>query len=204
MIGSHLSDPMFLAILIPLFVVSIVLHEFGHAFVADFLGDPTPRNAGRVTLNPVPHLDFFGTVFLLFAGFGWAKPVPVNPGNLRWPRLGNFLVSAAGPFTNFVLAVAALLGLKYLSPMSSGAEMWFSIAFMLNVALMVLNLLPIPPLDGGHLLEAVIPRRWLPHYEHLMPYGVVLLLVLVFMPGPFKPLHWLNQAAADEMVRVFG
>lgn len=204
MIGSHLSDPLILAILFPLFIVSISLHEFGHAIVADKLGDRTPRDAGRVTLNPISHLDFFGTVFLVFAGFGWAKPVPVNPANMRWPRLGNFLVSAAGPFTNFALALLALLALKHFSPMSAGAEMWLSIAFTLNVALMVLNLLPIPPLDGGHLLEAVLPRRWVPHYEQLMPYGVVLLLILVFLPGPFKPLHWLNQAAAGAMVRVFG
>ena len=203
MIGNHLGDPLFLAILIPLFIVSITLHEFGHAIVADLFGDPTPRDAGRVTLNPVPHLDFFGSIFLLFAGFGWAKPVPVNPANMRWPRLGNFLVSAAGPFTNFVLALAALLAWRYLGPMSPGAEQWLQVAFMLNVALMVLNLLPIPPLDGGHLVEALIPRRWLPKYEYLMPFGVVLLLVLVFMPGPFKPLQWLNQEAAELMIRVF-
>ena len=204
MIGSHFNDPLFLAILIPLFIVSITLHEFGHAIVADLLGDSTPRDAGRVTLNPLPHLDVFGTIFLLFAGFGWAKPVPVNPANMRWPRWGNFLVSAAGPLTNFVLALVALLALKHLSPMSPGAEMWLSVAFMLNVALMVLNLLPIPPLDGGHLLEAILPRRWVPHYEQLLPYGVVLLLILVFLPGPFKPLHWLNQAAAGAMVSLFG
>lgn len=204
MIGSHLSDPLILAILIPLFIVSISLHEFGHAIVADLLGDRTPRDAGRVTLNPVSHLDFFGTIFLLFAGFGWAKPVPVNPENMRWPRLGNFLVSAAGPLTNFTLALIALLVMRFAQPASDGAQLWLSIAFTLNVALMVLNLLPIPPLDGGHILEALLPRRWVPQYQYLMPFGVVLLLVLVFLPGPFKPLQWLNQEAGQLMIRTFG
>lgn len=201
MLGHNLSDPVYLIILISLFIVSITLHEFGHAIVADLLGDPTPREAGRVTVNPLSHLDPFGTIFLLLAGFGWAKPVPVTPSRLRWPRAGNFLVSAAGPFTNFLLAMIALCALKYGGTLSAGAEMWFRVAFQLNLMLMVFNLLPIPPLDGGHLLEAVLPRRWLPTYEHMMPYGVVLLLLLVFWPGA-SPLGWIYAGAAGLMWSV--
>ncbi len=202
MIGSHLDDPVRLIVLIALFIVSISLHELGHAVTATALGDPTARDAGRVTLNPLAHLDFFGTVFILVAGFGWAKPVPVTPSLMRWPRLGNFLVSAAGPLTNFVLALVALLVMRHWPTMPPGSVMWFEIAFMLNVTLMVLNLLPIPPLDGGHLLEAILPRRWLPAYDQLLPYGVVVLLVLVLLPRPYNPLPYLYGFAAEWMIRL--
>jgi Zn-dependent protease len=184
------SDPMYLLMLIPIFIASITLHEFGHAIVADLLGDSTPRDAGRVTLNPVVHLDFFGSLMILLAGFGWAKPVPVQPSNFKNPRMGNLLVSAAGPAMNFVLAIAALLALKYAPGLTQGGADWLKTAFGLNVLLMVFNLLPIPPLDGGHVLESLMPRRWLPAFRHLMPYGVVVLLVMVFLPGARGPLDW--------------
>ena len=203
MLISGMSDPVILVIVFALFVVSITLHELGHALTADLLGDPTPREHGRVTVNPLAHLDFFGTLFVLLAGFGWAKPVPVMTHKLRWPRFGNFLVSAAGPFVNFLLALAALLTMDHWTTMPPGSQTWFAIAFTLNVALMVLNLLPIPPLDGGHILESLLPRRWLPTFDQLVPYGAVLLLVLILLPGPFQPLSWLNKQAAALMIRIF-
>ncbi|MEB3195778.1 MAG: site-2 protease family protein [Candidatus Sericytochromatia bacterium] len=199
MIFNHVNDPVFLAVLIPLFIVSITLHEFGHALTATWLGDSTARDAGRVTVNPFVHLDFFGTLFILLAGFGWAKPVPFDPNQLRWPRLGSFLVSAAGPFANFLLAWAALLALTHLSGMPAGASTWFEVLFSLNLMLMVFNLLPIPPLDGGNLLESLLPRRWLPAFQRLLPYGVVALLVLVLLPGANNPLRWLYALAARGM-----
>lgn len=195
-------DPMKLAMLIPIFVASITLHEFGHAIVADKLGDPTPRDAGRVTLNPIVHLDLFGSLMLLFAGFGWAKPVPVSPHHFKRPRLGNVLVSVAGPFMNFLLALAALAVLKYVPGINEGGAMWLMTAFSLNVLLMVFNLLPIPPLDGGHVLEALMPRRWLPAFRNLMPYGVVVLLVMVFLPGARGPLNWVYDTVQGVMVHL--
>jgi Zn-dependent protease len=188
------DDLMYLAILGPIFVVSIALHEFAHAAVADALGDPTPREAGRVTLNPLAHLDVFGTLMIFIAGFGWAKPVPVKTHLLLWPRLGSFLVSAAGPLTNLLLAVLALLALKYNPTMPVGSSKWFQTAVALNVTLAVLNILPLPPLDGGHLLEAVLPRRLLPAYEQFVPYGMVLLILLVMNPW-WHPLSLLFGTA---------
>lgn len=196
------SDPMILLMLIPIFIASITLHEFGHAIVADLMGDPTPRDAGRVTLNPVVHLDFLGSLMLLFAGFGWAKPVPVQPAHFKNPRLGNVLVSVAGPAMNFLLAIAALAALKYAPGINEGGAKWLMTAFSLNVILMVFNLLPIPPLDGGHVLEALMPRRWLPAFRNLMPYGVVVLLVMIFLPGARGPIDWVYQTVHGLMVRL--
>jgi Zn-dependent protease len=196
---SALNDPVALLTLIAIFVASISLHEFGHAVVADLLGDPTPRRAGRVTLNPGAHLDVFGTLMLLFAGFGWAKPVPVSPHNFKHPRLYNLLVSAAGPLMNLLLAIAALVALKHSPDLTMGSVNWLRTALGLNLILFVFNLLPIPPLDGGHILEALMPRRWLPAFQHLQPYGVILLLVMVFMPGPWSPVRWLTGAALGVM-----
>jgi Zn-dependent protease len=193
------SDPIVLVTLITLFIVSITLHEFGHAAAATALGDPTARDAGRLTVNPLAHLDFFGTLFILLAGFGWAKPVPFEPGRLAWPRLGTFLVSAAGPAANFVLALGALVALQHLPAMEAGARMWFQVLFELNLMLLVFNLLPIPPLDGGNLLETLLPRRWLPAFRHLVPYGIVVLLLLVLVPQFRGGLDWLLNVARHAM-----
>lgn len=193
------KDPMYLMMLIPLFIASITLHEWGHAFAADRLGDRTPRDAGRLTLNPIAHLDLVGSLMLLFAGFGWAKPVPVSLHHMKNPRLGNFLVSIAGPAMNFVLAVLALVALKYAPGVNAGASLWLQTAFGLNLILMIFNMLPIPPLDGGHILESILPRRFLPTYRHLMPYGVAVLLVMVFFPGANAPLRWLYGSVQGIM-----
>ncbi len=196
-------DFVHLAILLPLFVASITLHEFGHAITADLLGDDTPRREGRISLNPIVHLDLFGTLFLVLAGFGWAKPVNVNIENLRWPRLGNFLVSAAGPFMNFILAIAAVLAFNHIPGLNQGAQLWLYLAISLNVMLMLFNLLPIPPLDGSHLVEAMLPRKWVPQYQNLIPYGMVFLLVLVLVPGAFTPIHagvkWTTNLLMDTL-----
>jgi Zn-dependent protease len=193
------SDPIVLVTLITLFIVSITLHEFGHAAAATALGDSTARDAGRLTVNPLAHLDLFGTLFILLAGFGWAKPVPFEPGRLTWPRLGTFLVSAAGPAANFLLALGALVALQHVPEMAAGARMWFQVLFELNLMLLVFNLLPIPPLDGGNLLESLLPRRWLPAFRHLVPYGIVVLLLLVLVPQFRGGLEWLLNVARQAM-----
>ncbi|MEB3284244.1 MAG: site-2 protease family protein [Candidatus Sericytochromatia bacterium] len=202
MFGNLHQDPLVLAALVPLFIASITLHEFGHAAAALALGDTTARDAGRVTLNPLAHLDLFGTLFILLAGFGWAKPVPFDPSRLKSPRLGSFLVSAAGPATNFALALVALFAMKHLPSVSAGTQMWLQILFSLNLMLMVFNLLPIPPLDGGNLIEAVLPRSLAPSFQRLLPYGVFILLLLVLLPGPYNPLRWLYALAARGMMAL--
>lgn len=202
---GQLNDPSFWILLVPAFVLSIALHEFGHAAVAHALGDPTPKAAGRVTLNPLAHLDLFGTLMVLFAGFGWAKPVPVRPSYFKRPRLGSVLVALAGPGTNLALAVLSLLAYRYGGgpELAQWSQDWFLTMFRLNAILFALNILPIPPLDGGHLLEATLPRRWAAAFQHLVPYGFVALILMALWPfsGP-SPLSQLFAFVTKALARL--
>mgnify|MGYP000170256258 CR=1 FL=1 len=170
------SNPLAFVIIALALVLSLAVHEFAHAYTADRLGDPTPRRAGRVTLNPLAHLDPFGTILLLFAGFGFAKPVPVNGNNLgRW---GMLWVAAAGPISNLLIAVLAALLLKFL-PLTS-------LTYLVLNTVAVFNLLPIPLLDGSRIIAAIFPRtlgRALMEFE-MQPYSFILVLVLIYLGRP--------------------
>lgn len=184
----------FIALLVLLF--SLTIHEMAHAWTADRLGDPTARLLGRVSLNPVVHIDPIGTVlFPLFAAvsgvplIGWAKPVPVRVENLRHRRRDFMLVAAAGPASNLVLATAASVALR-LMPVSPGNIGDLDVsgplavlamrAIEINVLLAVFNMIPIPPLDGGNVLGGVLPGRFATAFDSLRPYGVVLIYALMF------------------------
>lgn len=159
---------------------AFVLHELAHAYTAVALGDPTPRYQGRLTLNPLKHLDLIGTILILSTGFGWARPVEVNPTNFRDPLRDNAVVAAAGPLTNLLLALLAAFGLVALRP--SGLTLTFLYQFFaFNVALFVFNLIPIPPLDGSRILTGLLPRRQAYAFRQLEPYGwAILLFVMLF------------------------
>ena len=176
-------NPLAFVIIALALVLSLAVHEFAHAYTADRLGDPTPRRAGRVTLNPLAHLDPFGTILLLFAGFGFAKPVPVNGNNLgRW---GMLWVAAAGPISNLLIAVLAALLLKFL-PLTSLTYLVLNTVLGINVVLAVFNLLPIPLLDGSRIIAAIFPRtlgRALMEFE-MQPYSFILVLVLIYLGRP--------------------
>jgi len=166
--------------LAPAILLAITVHEYAHGFVADRLGDPTARHAGRLTLNPIAHVDCLGLHLLFIAGFGWAKPVPVNPYNLRGNvKQGLLLVSLAGPAANLALAFAAavLLGLVDFMQAGFGLLLLYRLIYV-NVVLAVFNLIPIPPLDGSKILAGLLPGRqqWLVALEQ---YGVLVLLVLM-------------------------
>ncbi len=185
-------------------IAAVIPHEISHGVVALWFGDRTAQAAGRLTLNPLPHIDPLGSVILpgllIVAGapvIGWAKPVPVNPRNLRNPRAQMLAVSLAGPATNFVLMVVAALVARALfirqgvvSPLGEFfieqqplvVQVAFVFAFV-NLLLGVFNLLPIPPLDGSAIVERVLPRRALPAWHRFRPYGLVVLLVLVLSTG---------------------
>ena len=186
------------AVLFGVLFPSIILHEVAHGAVAFAFGDDTAKRAGRLTLNPIAHVDPFGTVVLPLllslsgvGAFGWAKPVPVSVRNLRNPRRHSLLVGLAGPTTNVVLAVVAGLAFRLVVDepvlryedlsLAARALFWLGVV---NVILAVFNALPIPPLDGSVLIERVLPLKWWPQWLRFRQYGmgVVLILVLV-VPG---------------------
>jgi len=177
---------------------SLCLHEFGHAAMADHLGDPTPRMLGRLTLNPMAHADPIGTILfpllrLIFPGsffFGWAKPVPITPENFKNPRKDGALVAFAGPLANLSLCLVALgafalLDLTQIFQPGSSAEysfvLFFNTFFWINFALAVFNLIPIFPLDGSWILKAFLPGPWAYKLSQVDRYGAVILLGALFM-----------------------
>jgi Zn-dependent protease len=200
----------FIGLLVAL-VVGTTFHEFSHAFVADQLGDHRPRAMGRVSLNPLRHLDPMGTIFFLVAGFGWGKPVMVNAYALRPGRVGMAWVAVAGPLANLVVAavVAVVLRGAELSGLfedaGGGAFVGRILVWIVefNVILGLFNLLPVPPLDGYNLVLPFLPLRTALTVQRYATYGVLVLLVLVLLPrlgGGFSPLDWLFGLA----VRITG
>jgi Zn-dependent protease len=186
-------------------VYSAILHEIAHGFVAERLGDPTARILGRLTLNPIPHIDIFMTILLplllLISGspviFGGAKPVPVDSFNLRDGRKDMALVSLAGPGTNLLLAIAASLGIRLLLLLGSPAvagDFFLGLLFhfltttlQINLLLAIFNLLPIPPLDGSKIFALVLPEDMAAAYLSLGQFGIVILLALLYFPiGSFS------------------
>jgi len=201
------ENPVLFLILAPVLLLSLTLHEFAHARIALAFGDPTALRAGRVTLNPLRHLDPLGTIMLLLAGFGWAKPVPVNPYHIRPLRLGNIMVSLAGPLSNLCLAIFAgcllqiLINSSFLKLLGDRGILVIDallVTLAVNVCLCVFNLVPLFPLDGSHILGELLPVRLQAGFMHWqMKYGMLLLLVLVAGPGLFSQL--LHQPMPDPL-----
>ena len=163
-------------------IVAITIHEFSHALAADKLGDPTPRSLGRLSLNPLKHLDPIGTLALIFFGFGWGKPVPIDPYNLQHPKRDEAIISLAGPVSNLILALIISLLVKFL-PLNNISILFLSILIQINVVLAVFNLLPLPPLDGSKIFLALLPQdKSLQWQEAFEKYGFVLIIVLLFLP----------------------
>jgi Zn-dependent protease len=161
-------------------LLAITFHEAAHAFVADRLGDPTPRYQGRLTLNPLAHLDPLGTLLFLVARFGWGKPVVFNPLALKNPALGAALISLAGPLTNFTLALLACLLIRAsIQPL----ELWVEIAFI-NIVLGVFNLIPVAPLDGEKVVTWLIPPEMRATWLQIQSYGIFLLIFVIISGGP--------------------
>lgn len=181
---SFLLDMTLMAVVL---LFSVIVHEVAHGYVAWLNGDPTARLAGRITLNPIPHIDPIGTillpVLLLVSGarviFGWARPVPVNPSNYRNYRLGEVTTSFAGPGSNFLLA-AVFAFLLHLNLGGPGLVLLAYYGCIINIFLGLFNLLPIPPLDGYHLVAAFLPYRLLQSYRYLEPVGFVIILILFY------------------------
>jgi Zn-dependent protease len=189
------EEPQLFAAFVIAVIIGIAFHEFSHAAVASLQGDQTARSQGRLTLNPLAHLDPLGTIAIIVAGFGWGRPVPVTPSRLRNRRFGHVLVGLAGPAANFVLAVVSVVALRLAFP---PGDLTFDVNFTLrllemlvtvNVLLGVFNLLPIPPLDGSTLLSILLPPSRQNILRFLEQYGIFLLLALLILaPNLLTPI----------------
>jgi Zn-dependent protease len=198
------------AVLIPrllALLISLTFHEYSHAWMAVKFGDETPRWAGRLTLNPLKHLDPLGSLMLLLVGFGWAKPVPVNPYTLKRKHPAALMaVALSGPMSNFVLALLSAIPLRLalVQPIVSSSSLLpslfeFLLYFMyINLGLMLFNLIPIPPLDGEEVLAFLLPAKAAMTYEKLRPYGSFILLGLI-MIGQFSGFNIINQILQPAM-----
>ena len=165
---------------IPVVLFAITVHEYAHGRIALLLGDPTAKMAGRITFNPVSHIDPIGAICLYLFHFGWAKPVPINPRYFRNPRMGNVWVALAGPLANFGAALLAGILIRYfLFPSELYLRILVSMV-ILNIALGLFNLLPIPPLDGSHVLESLLPYNALVKYRQIERYAPIVLLGVFF------------------------
>lgn len=186
-----------LILLAPGILLALTVHEFAHGWVAYRLGDPTARDQGRLTLNPLAHLDLIGTIMLFIVHFGWARPVPVNPSYFQNPLRGMVWVALAGPASNVVLAL--LLGLTLQSLMGMGLVGSFSFTYMLltyavfiNLMLAFFNLIPIPPLDGSKIVGGLLPLRFQDAWARFEQFGFIILIGLIFM-GSFLGIHVLSN-----------
>ncbi|MCL4359937.1 site-2 protease family protein [Patescibacteria group bacterium] len=223
MSGAFLNNPLSLLILLVVLIVSVMLHEIAHGFIADRLGDPTARVLGRLTLNPIPHIDLFGSIIvpllMLLSGtgiiFGWAKPVPFDPFNLRNPRRDSALISLAGPATNMLIAIisAVLLRILFLfhavlvQNVLTGALAYILYAILvpmitLNVVLAVFNLIPVAPLDGFKIVGGFLPEREAREWYQLERYGLIFLLFLIFpIFGPVSPVSQLISPVINFILK---
>jgi Zn-dependent protease len=171
-----------LLFLIPALIIAITIHEFCHALMADKLGDPTPRSQGRLSLNPLRHLDLLGTIMLLLVHFGWGKPVVIDPYNLKNPKRDEMLISLAGPASNLLLATVLSIIVRFIK-LDIFSIFLFEKIIEMNVILAVFNLIPIPPLDGSKILLNLLPpdssAQWQEAFER---YGFILLIMFLFLP----------------------
>jgi len=188
---------------LPALLIAVTIHELAHALVADRLGDPTARRLGRLTLNPLPHIDPMGAICLVLAGFGWAKPVPVDARNFRHPVRDMFWVAVAGPAANLMAAFGALVIYLWLRPtgiVPGAALIALSAVFGLNLGLGIFNLIPIPPLDGGHFLPYLLPRAAAGILQSLERYGMLILLVFVFTGATQRIVRPVSEWVAQMMI----
>ncbi|MFZ1036470.1 MAG: site-2 protease family protein [Smithella sp.] len=205
LINLLIKDPLAFVILSALLLYSVIFHELAHGWVAYKMGDPTAQRLGRLTLNPIKHLDVIGTLMLLIIGFGWAKPVPINLGNIPGDkrRKALILVSAAGITANIICAFTALLLLRLISPEHSGMlEQVLFLLARINIILAAFNLIPIPPLDGSKILMGFAPESIIKVLDQIEPFGFFIVIGLLYL-GFLNPVIDLFQHVILAIISVF-
>ena len=204
--GSFLMN---LIVGLPAIVIAMVVHEYSHARVADALGDYTPRMQGRLTLNPAAHVDPIGLLMLFLVHFGWAKPVQINPNNFSNPRRDDILVSLAGPASNLITAFVTLIiwvfMIKFGLNISEGTALVLNLIIRYNINFAIFNMLPIPPLDGSHILKQLLPYEMSRAYENLERYSFIFLILILFTPildYVFIPLQMIIYGLFNAVVNL--
>jgi len=189
---------------LPGILLGLTIHEYSHALSAYYMGDNTAKYYGRLSLNPLKHIDPVGFLMLLFAGFGWAKPVPINPDNFKNRKLGYFIVSVCGPLSNFIFAIvlAFILGFQITLGNNRIIEQIIFFAININIVLGVFNLFPIPPLDGSKMLLLVLPESMERNYYKIQRYSHVLLFILLYLGVISKVLFPIVRFILNYVLRI--
>lgn len=185
MLDVLFQSPLSFIIFAVLLLIVVTVHEFSHAYAADKLGDPTPGLAGRLTLNPIAHLDPIGTLLFVLAGFGWGKPVPFDPFNLKHPKKDSAIISFAGPASNIAIAILSGLVLRFMVFVPAIIfPLWsadlLTTFIRLNILLAIFNLIPIHPLDGFRVVAGLLPQKYYHDWLDLERYGIIFLIFLIF------------------------
>ncbi|MBP7768346.1 site-2 protease family protein [Candidatus Woesebacteria bacterium] len=202
------TDPVVFFITAAIIIMALTIHEYAHAWVADYLGDPTPRYQGRVSLNPLAHLDPLGTILLFLVGFGWGKPVMFDPHNLRSPKKDIAAIAVAGPISNLCLALFfAVIGPVFLYLLPAAASSFTQIIYFgvfYNCMLAIFNLVPVYPLDGSKIALSLLPKHLAYEYDSLMTnYGMYILLALIFPWGGQSPISLLIQPVIQFVAALY-
>ncbi len=195
LISTLFQSPEIFLVVILAIIYALTIHEFAHALAATYLGDNTAKLNGRLSLNPLAHMEFFGTLMLLVAGFGWGKPVPINSYNLNWRKFGEAAVSLAGPLSNFISMALFIIIVNLLSAYLSPDSMLFTFLYYLifiNLILGVFNLIPIPPLDGSKVLFTFLPAHLDEFKRRLTVNGPWILIILIILDN-FARLHFFDR-----------
>ncbi|MCX7996662.1 MAG: site-2 protease family protein [Patescibacteria group bacterium] len=206
MINLLFENPILFAVTAVGLVLAIGIHEFAHAYVADRLGDPTPRLQGRVTLNPIKHLDLFGSLFILFVGFGWGKPVQFDPFNLRDPRRDGAIIALAGPVSNVILAAVTglvTLGFQMAGMLPSIASAIAYLFIYTNLGLAVFNMIPIHPLDGFKIVGGILPPEKAHEWYALERYGMIFLILLIVPLGNSTMVSTIVRPIVQFLAGIF-